>query len=216
MLNSYEDIFYSRVMRNTGMTAFEIRQNFNNGDMIFASDAKENGFVKEITTFHKLMKSLNMGSTFVPTASVSESSTSDNSNEIKTGADMEFNRENFDILLESRKHLNGNIEALNTQIKDGATALEALQADMNSVEAKATEATEKLDSFKAETTTRMQEAISTGVPLEVALSMINATTAEDSSKLAIDAKESEGHLNQTPTEQVKSSWGDHKFNRGDK
>lgn len=218
MINTHESIFYDRVMKNTGFSEEKIKTTFNNGGMIFAKEAQASGFIDKVVSFSELMKSLNVisGSTFVPTASASESLISEDTTENIQGADMEFNQENFDILLESRKHLNGNIQALNTQLSDSATALEALQADMEKVEAKATEAVAGLDSFKAETTTRMEEAIQTGVSAKVALAMINADSSEASSTLAIDAKKSNGALHQTPTEQPKSSWADQKFNREEK
>lgn len=217
MIDTHESIFYDRVMKNTGFSEEKIKSTFNDGGMIFAKEAQASGFIKEVISFSELMKSLNSnsGSTFDPTASASNSLISDDSNENNQGADMEFNRENFDILEESRKHLNGNIEALNTQVQEGATALEALQANMDDMTAKATEAVSDLASFKAETTTRMEEAVSTGVSLSVALSMINADSPEASSKLALDAKESNGKTHQTPTAPAAGHW-DHITEEGKK
>ncbi len=205
MIDTHESIFYDRVMKNTGFSEEKIKSTFNEGGMIFAKEAQASGFIDKVISFSELMKSINpnIGSNFVPTASIS-----DNTKENNTGADMEFNQANFDILLESRGHLNGNIEALNTQVKDKVTALEALQVSMDDMTAKATEAEGSLASFKTETTTRMEEAVSTGVSLSVALSMINADSSEASSKLALDAKESTGKTHQTPTESPKGSWDD--------
>lgn len=208
MIDTHESIFYDRVMKNTGFSEEKIKSTFNEGGMIFAKEAQASGFIDKVISFSELMKSLNLnsGSTFVPTASASNSLISDDSNENNQGADMEFNQSNFDILLESREHLNGNIKALNTQVEEGVTALEALQVSMDDMTTKATEAVSDLASFKAETTTRMEEAVSTGVSLSVALSMINADSPEASSKLALDAKKSSGKTHQTPTKPVVGSW----------
>jgi len=222
MLDSYEDIFFSRVMRNTGFSSQEIRENFNNGDMIFATKAKEDGFIKEVITFDKLMKSLKLstGSTFDPTASVSENSTSNNSNEINEGAEMEFNIDNFNLLLESRAHLNGNIEALNAKLGETTTALEAKDGEIATLiaehDSKLSEAVGKVDALKVDGLTRAQEAISYKVDADVIVNAIFAESAKEASKIILASKGTDGVTNQVSTEPVKSLWDDTKFNGGEK
>ena len=52
VIDTYEDLFFARVERNTGFNAEKITSTFNNGDMIFAKEAKEAGFIKEITNWN--------------------------------------------------------------------------------------------------------------------------------------------------------------------
>jgi len=215
MINTHEAIFYDRVMKNTGFSEEKIKSTFNDGGMIFAKEAQNAGFIKEVISFSKLMKSINnSGSTFVPTAS------SDDTMKFNTGAYMEFSQANFDILLESRGHLNENIKTLNAKIEENGTALEAKDSDIAKLiaehETKLSEAVANLVSFKTETTTRMEEAINEGVDLKVALAMVNADSKETSSKLALDSKQSNGKTQTMSLEQPKSAWEDQSFKRGSK
>jgi hypothetical protein len=74
----------------------------------------------------------------------------------------------------------------------------------------------KLDDFKSEVGTRMEEAINEGVDLKVALAMVNADSKETSSKLALDSKQSGGKTQTMFSEQPKSAWEDQSFKRGSK
>jgi len=123
------------------------------------------------------------------------------------GADMKFDKDNleqteadFNALVGNRETLKRKNESLELRLETSETALatkteelSAIKADMSS---KVSEAEGKLESFKAETTTRLQEAIATGVSAQVALAMINADSADSASKLAIAAKESNGRTAQ--------------------
>lgn len=209
MIDTYEEMFYARVMKNTGFTEERIKQVFNNGGMIFAKEAQREGFIKEVTTFDALLKSLqkNNGSTFVPSASIAENTKKNNQ-----GADMEFNQSNFDILLESRSHLNGNIQALTEKLAELTTALEAKESELDALVAshttKLSEAETKLVDFKAEVQTRLLEAKQTGVTFDTALAMVNASTAEEASKIALDEKESNGRTHQENMSHKEDLWAD--------
>jgi HK97 family phage prohead protease len=133
----------------------------------------------------------------------------DNSKTNIQGADMKFDRENLDATEEAFKALVANKdtlsnrnESLSLQLQTAQTALEAMTEQNVMLQAehttKLSEAEANLVSFKAETTTRMEEAINEGVDLKVALAMVNADSKETSSKLALDAKESNGRTTQTP------------------
>ena len=57
-INEIENIFYSRVTRNTGLSSEQIENGFNKGETITAQAAQELGFIQGITTFDKLISSL--------------------------------------------------------------------------------------------------------------------------------------------------------------
>jgi len=201
MLDSYEDIFYARVMRNTGFSANKIKSVFNSGGMIFAKQAEENGFIKEVTTFDKLIKSINMGSTLVPSVSV-------NTTNIIQGADMTFDRNDldatealFNTLVANKTTMDNRNDTLKVELQTVTTALEAKTEEMTKLEAshteKLSEAEGKIASAKEETETRIGEAVASKVSVEVALKMVQADTAENASKIALEAKQSDGGTFQT-------------------
>jgi len=106
----------------------------------------------------------------------------------KKGNSMEFNKENFKVLGEQVKVLNANRETLSTrsetlkiQLEDANSALDAIKSNLSEAEAKV-----------REVETRVREAMSEGVSIDVAIAMLNANTAEDASRLAIDAKKTIG------------------------
>lgn len=60
-IDKIEDIFYSRVVRNTNLTKEEISSRFNFGDVVSAEEAKEIGFLKDVISFDALKKTLVVG-----------------------------------------------------------------------------------------------------------------------------------------------------------
>lgn len=63
-IDKTEDIFYERVVRNTGLSKEVLASSFKYGDVISADEAKEVGFIDEVISFDILIKSLvNEGST---------------------------------------------------------------------------------------------------------------------------------------------------------
>ena len=54
-IDQYESIFYARVEASTGFDAEKIKTVFNNGDVIFAKDALEAGFIDGISTFKDIL-----------------------------------------------------------------------------------------------------------------------------------------------------------------
>jgi len=204
-IDDVEKIFYERVMRNTNLSAQEIAGKFGYGDVVSAQEAKDAGFIKDITTLDSIIKSLksssSMGSTFVPTASASANLASDNSNEINQGADMKFDRENldeteatFNALVANRDTMTSRNDSLTMKLETATTALEAKTEEVQVLTAQLSEAE---GNFKAEIATRVEEAITTGVDAKVILAMVNAETAEDASKIALEAKSSDGGTHQS-------------------
>lgn len=126
---------------------------------------------------------------------------------LNTGVAMKFNRENleetevqFNALVLNRDTLTNRNESLKLELETKTVALEALQANMDTLkvemEAEVTGAKAELVSFKAETTTRLQEAVALGMSVDVALAMVQAKTKEEASALTIDANASDGGTNQ--------------------
>lgn len=180
-INRYEEMFFARVERNTGFNAEKIKSTFNNGGMIFAKEAKEAGFIKDIVTFKDLLASLvkednalvieldnlggnstNVESIAVPTDNVK---VADNSSK---GANMEIawnddNLEQTKLLFSSLVKNKAKIEGENADLQIN------LNTASTSLEAKGTEiATMKVD---------FDKKLSEGVEAATATATAAATTA---------------------------------------
>jgi len=207
MIDTYEEMFYDRVIKNTGFTAEKIQTTFKNGGMIFAKEAHEKGFLQGVTTFDALLKSLNVNLKAELKMEANPTVSNDNSKKNTIGGESMFDRENLNATEERYNALVGNRETLKRTNDSLALKLETAEANLaakteevlaleTSASVKVSEAESKLESFKAETTTRLQEAIAIGVSAEVALAMVSADSAESASKLALAAKESNGRTMQ--------------------
>jgi len=137
----------------------------------------------------------------------------DNSEKNNTGADMKFDREDLDateeafkVLVANRDTLTNRNETLKTQLQTMETALEAKNEELNSLktesEAKLSEAEGKL----AEIETRIEEAMAVGADAKTILAMVKANSAEDASKIALDAKESSGASAQSEFSKQEDPW----------
>ncbi len=54
-LDTYEQRFYDLIIKNTGQSAEAIKSVFNNGDVVFAQDALNGGFIDDIMTFKQVL-----------------------------------------------------------------------------------------------------------------------------------------------------------------
>ena len=190
-------------------------------------EKEENGISYYKATNWSLNEASVVGIPAIPNARVGLSTTEanptasgDNSKKNNIGADMKFDRENLDdtemtfkALISNRDTLTSRNNSLELQLQTSQTALatkteefSALSAEMNS---KVSEAEGKLASFEENTVARLQEAIATKVPLEVALAMVKADSADSATTLALAAKsntealrQGEGHGTQ------KGAWDD--------
>lgn len=203
-LDTYESMFFARIERNTGFTMEQVKTTFNNGDVIFASAAKDAGFIKDVTTFDALLDNLKSGSGASPTVSAKADNKSDKLNQgavmakdktllgtlqALVGIESSHSEEETlaelqDALTAANATLASQTEALNVVNATLATQTEAMAA----LELRVAEA----EKFKAETATRLLEAKQVGVSMEVAIAMVNAETPEEASQLAIAAKASTG------------------------
>jgi chromosome segregation ATPase len=110
------------------------------------------------------------------------------------GASMEFNIENFNLLVEQTKVLKANKETMSArnetltmQLEEATTALDTTKAELsqkteklNGMEAQLSEAIAKT----ADAETRVREAITLKVDADTAVKMLVADTAESASALA--------------------------------
>lgn len=200
MLDAYEAMFYSRIERNTGFTSEQIQTVFNNGDVIFATEAKKAGFIKDVTTFDALFSSLKLGAT--PTASVGNKSTIT----YEQGADMDDStfmaklKSVFGVTgVEGADMQTSAIVTLQMSLDEANAALATQTEAYKALEQKVTEA----ENFKTEVMTRLAEASHTGVSVAVAMQMIEATSAEEASRIALDAKTSQGATMQADSQDGK-------------
>jgi len=192
-IDDVEVIFYERVIRNTGLTKEAIAKSFQFGDVISATNAKEVGFIKEIVTFDVLLKSLQI---LEANPTVSD----DNSKKFNIGADMKFDRENlddteanFNALVQNRTTMQGRNESLTVKLENAESALEASKGEIDTLVAShEAQLSEAEGNFKAEVVTRVEEAVTIGANIDTIVAMVNAGSAEEASKIAIDAKESKG------------------------
>jgi ClpP class serine protease len=58
-INDLEDLFHSRVSRNTGLSRDEIVEYFNKGDIVMSKDALGFGFLNKIDSFDTILSNLN-------------------------------------------------------------------------------------------------------------------------------------------------------------
>lgn len=148
------------------------------------SDLKEN--------FKQCVGNCNMGgdNTATPTANsrkLANNSNKRNSMTQEEIAAMQDQNKVFSLrvaTLEAReKNLMAELENTTKTLDDAKASID------KTIEARLSE--EKVG-FRAEAETRVREAMNEGVSVDVAVAMLNADTAEDASKLAIKAKQSNG------------------------
>lgn len=205
MLDSYEAMFYARVERNTGFTAERIKSVFNEGDVIFATAAKEEGFIKDIVSFDTLLGSLKSGaSPTVTTGGVKSNNINQGAVMAKEdsllgrlqamlgmGADMSADQSLAELeasLTAAQATLSSNAEEINAAKATLATQTEAMAALRLELDA--------AEAFKAEVNLRLLEAKQVGVSIDVAMAMVSAETSEEASLIAIAAKSSYGRTQQ--------------------
>jgi len=182
-IDKHEQIFYDRVTRNTGFSEKKIMETFNNGDVIFADEAAEAGFIKQVTTFQKVLKML-VENPIAEAFSKIETTTE--------GVHMEFNQENFDAVLGENKVFKAANATLTARVtaKEGEMEAALTQKDADHMVA-LSKAVGDADAFKTQTHTRLQEAVTQGVDVETAMAMVEADSDEAASKLALDSDDSQ-------------------------
>jgi Periplasmic serine proteases (ClpP class) len=192
-LDILEEDFYKVIEKNTGFTAKDIEEKFDKGGVITADKAKEIGFITEVISYSKLIEKLNSTNT------AAMPSDSEKIVNIEKGANMEFTEENFKLLIANRNTLQGRLDSISLQLETVTAALvtkdeeiESLKADIDS---KLSGAKAEIENYKTTVSTRLQEASASKVDLVTALAMVNASSDEEATKLALDANPTQA-LNQ--------------------
>lgn len=167
MIDQIESDFFMVIEENTSFSKEKIIDLFDNGGIIKAEIAKEQGFIKDISQFSVLLSNLKS------TTGVSMSTPSAESTPVIGG--FTFTEENFKVLVEGREKSTETISALNTKVTD-------LEAKLGSYEV-AKNTMESID-------TRVALAVSHNITnAETISNIIKAETSDEAIKMAIDAKE---------------------------
>ena len=186
MLNGYEDMFFARLEKNTGFSAEKIKTTFDNGGMIFATDALKAGFIQGITTFDSLLLELQANSGDNRNQALAK-----NQNSIE-GVSMEYTKESFEALenshAEALKVVTDKLEVSNTTLekvtRESETTTRALADLKASVE-------EKDDA----TVEIMSMAHDKGVDKETLIKMAQAPTLVEAKAAVTDGMKSDGGFN---------------------
>jgi ClpP class serine protease len=175
MINSIEDDFFATLEDNTGFNKESIIKIFDNGGVIKAEVAKENGFIKDISQFSVLLENLKQ--------TAGEFRMEKEKKEATMIGGLAFNEENFTTLIESREKSQASIKSLNEKIKK-------LEASENKIDAEAVVA-EKLDALKANIKTRVMLAMSYNIKdANIITDIITADSEAQAVEKAIDSKQS--------------------------
>jgi len=180
-IDSTEEIFYAKIQRNTGFTAEQIKTVFKEGDVISAREALDAGFIKGIMTLDALLATM-------PTAD------SDKMVNSKTGAKMEFTKENFDSLLSKVEAYDSELSKATEQVDKAVAIANAKSSELEALKA---DHEKELSALASKMEARVIEAMTYGVNIDTALAMIKASTDEEASKLAISSIQSQGGTAQT-------------------
>lgn len=202
-LDTYEAMFHARVERNTGFGVDQIKSVFNNGDVIFATEAQKAGFIKEVVTFDTLLSRLKSGAS--PTASVGNKSTKIS----HEGAEMPQAKSDSAIVagLKSLLGIESSAQVVEPEVTSTVVDVAAISAELETVKSALVAQTEAHSALTNELTeaknsvsdimVRLKEAEATGVSVAVAIQMVEAASSEEASKIAIDSKSSQGVFTQS-------------------
>lgn len=178
-INTHEKIFYDIVERNTGFDKERIKTVFNNGDVIFAEKALEEGFISDIISFNELTNKLVAKA--VPTSVNSNKP----ANNIKKEKSMEISKE--DILasaeyLELQASHKAEVEKLSTSHTDAIA-----QAVLSTKEE-----TEK--QFRGMAKEVIVMSLDKGLSKDLAVSLMDATDLVSAKAMLVDSMTSEGAI----------------------
>ncbi len=122
MIDEIEKDFFMVLEENTGFKQKQLVEIFQNGGIIKAEIAKENGFIKDIRHFSVLLGEINSskGVSMEDGTQVQANDVNVEVNENSTTliGGLAFNEENFQTLVESRDKSKTTIASLNTQLSE--------------------------------------------------------------------------------------------------
>jgi ClpP class serine protease len=194
MIDTYEEMFYARIEKNTGFGADMIQTTFNNGGVIFAKEAHKAGFIQGITTFDDLLASIKVGTNPLEasaTVQIDKNSTKESNLDYK--AKFEESDEKLTASIAENATLTASLEKANATI----ATLEAKAVEgVESAEAKAVEVAEA----KAVTTSNIVAmAFEKGASKDTALEMLKKDTIESAGMILLEANGSNGSSTQVST-----------------
>jgi len=178
-IDKHEENFYEIVERNTGFNAERIKTVFNNGDIIFAEKALEEGFISDIISFNELTNKLVAKA--VPTSVNSNKP----ANYIKKEKSMEISKE--DILasaeyLELQASHKTEVEKLTASHKDAITQAVSLAVETNTKE------------FRDMAKEVVAMSLEKGLSKDLAVSLMDATDLVSAKAMLVDSMTSEGAI----------------------
>ncbi len=173
MIDGYEEIFFARVTKNTGFDNEKIKRVFNNGGMIFASEAQKEGFIKEVITFDTLLDKI----------------TTDKNTTTNGGFNMEYNKETFDAL--SAEHKTA-LDALQVNFNDAQNALTVSAEKIEKLEVLLKDTESKIEAKENILPEIMAFAYERGVDKETLIKMATSESVNDAKVAFIDGASSDG------------------------
>jgi len=173
MIDGYEDIFFARVTKNTGFSDEKIKSVFNDGGMIFASEAQKEGFIKEVITFDTLLGKI----------------ATDRNNTINGGFKMEYNKESFDAL--SAEHETA-LTALQANLSESQNALTISAEKIEKLEALLKDTEGKIEAKNNDLPEIMAFAYERGVDKETLIKMAGSDSINDAKVAFVDGASSNG------------------------
>lgn len=179
MIDSIEADFFAVLKENTGFEQSKLMQIFENGGIIKAEIAKENGFIKDISHFSVLLGNLKS------TAGVTRMQISnDPSGEVEVVATEDAVNVSTDV--ENIALSQDDLDALVVQNTNAQETIKALNVNIESMQAELTSANAILAGMES----RLSMAMSYGISNDTTLSaMILAATEEEATSIAIEAKD---------------------------
>lgn len=130
------------------------------------------------------------------------------------GADMKFNEDNFNLLMEQNKVFQANRdtmtarnETLTAKLSDATAVLDITKTELATAKADLEANSEKLSDAVAkleDAETRVAEAIACSVDSDTAIAMLKANSKEEASKLANEFRASSGASGQPDAEEAEA------------
>ena len=176
MINKYESIFYARVERNRGFDAEKIKSVFNNGDVIFAIDAHEAGFIDGVMSYQQLLNSL-VGNNTISMASMPTGNVTDKIEINSQGENMPEN------IQEDASALTAQLEAVTAQLADANAQREDALSQVAALTKKFEDAQARLGAVPE----IVAMAFEHNVPKAAAIEMTGCATVAEAGLIALKA-----------------------------
>ena len=189
MINKYESIFYARVERNRGFDEEKIKSVFNNGDVIFATDALEAGFINGITSFQQLLNSLVTNTQDNLTWTMASMPTGNVTDKIETNSQGENMQDNIQ---DDASALAAQLSTVTAQLEEANAQREDALDKVSSFSKKLEDAQARLDAVPE----IVAMAFEHNVPKSAAIEMVGCNTVAEAGLIALKAVGTSGSTSQ--------------------